>query len=212
MAGPSPAMTKSLARRFDKGAFGAAGENAILQAGARRGLAQQKVSNDAQQRYRDERNHCSAPACLALVVELAAHLFGRDGGLHRRWRWGIGRWRRCCDVARANLHRASGIANHVPPGVVDRLGSPVAARPVNRLRVAGIHDIARRPRRNNGACDHRPANDAGGNAWAPSPSVVPAAILGKYPERPRRWHAGSVPCESRICQLAWRIEAPDDRN
>src|SRR5215468_3640747 len=60
-------------------------------------------------------------------------------------------------IARADLHGAASVANHVAPAVIDRLRCPVAARTMHWLSVAIIDHIAARPRRQDGAGDDRAA-------------------------------------------------------
>jgi hypothetical protein len=59
--------------------------------------------------------------------------------------WGARIARRRRRVTGADLHRLAGIAYDVARTIVGRLGRPIAAGRVNRLRIALVDNIARRP-------------------------------------------------------------------
>jgi hypothetical protein len=143
---------------------------------------------------RDARGRANRAACAATqradelppsgrrpssLSHAACQLF--CGDFRRWWRPGIsgrrrsnisGRRRR--NIAGAHLHGWSGIANDPAPTIVDGLGCPVAAGPVNRLSITRIHYVARRPRSNDSTCNHRAPNDTGGDARSPSSSASPS--------------------------------------
>jgi len=83
-AGLNPAPTHEalcrLPRRFDRGAIGAAGENAVLQARACRQFMRQKISEDPQQHHREKRNHRAAAASLVVVIALIMRCHDRCFG------------------------------------------------------------------------------------------------------------------------------------